>query len=297
MIKNLFLFISLIIAAVPSMARETVAVVWPFGPGDTAAQYSRSLISVLNRSQDQYTFVFENRPGAGSSIAANHVLKTPNALLSASTAFFVRPNFYPEESHDVSKFTPLITQCAAPMVIVSGKYRTWKDIPQDAKISIAISGIGTTTNLVATEIRRRYPNLIMVPYKGIREATLDVISGRVDLQVSFFGEIADFVQSGQINQLGVTGPAEVDGVPTLASQGFQGMERVVNMHSILAPKSMDPEIVQKLRQSLLVAAKDDLVLQSYRVDRCAASNLGARGAQRWFDSQIVLWRELTSRAR
>lgn len=297
MIKNLLLFISLIITAGSSMARETIAVVWPFGPGDTAAQYSRSLISVLNRSQDQYTFVFENRPGAGSSIAANHVLKTPNSLLSASTAFFVRPNFYPDESHDVSKFTPIITQCAAPMVIVSGKYRTWRDIPQDAQISIAISGIGTTTNLVATEIRRRYPNLTMVPYKGIREAVADVIAGRVDLQVSFFGEIADFVQSGQIHQLGVTGPAEVDGVPTLASQGFQGMERVVNMHSILAPNTMDPEMIQRLRKAISVAIKSDPVLQSYRVDRCAASNLDARGVQRWFDSQIVLWRELASRAR
>lgn len=98
MLKNLFLSLITVCVSITAQARDTISVIWPFGVGDTAAQYSRSLIEVLNQTQSQYGFIFENKPGAGSSIAANYVARTPGTLLSASTAFFVRPNFYPAEA-------------------------------------------------------------------------------------------------------------------------------------------------------------------------------------------------------
>ena len=292
MFKKLVLSCCLILASMSVFAKQTISVVWPFGPGDTAAQYSRSLIEVLNRSQNKFIFVFENKPGAGSSIAANHVAKTPNSVMSASTAFFVRPNFFSNESHDVNKFVPIITQCAAPMLIVSGKYRSWKEIPKDKHITIAISGLGTTTNLVATEIQRQYPNLTLVPYKGIREATANLLAGDIDLQVSFFGEVRDFIELGKIYALGVTGPNRVDGVPTLISQGFAGMDQVVNMHSILAPAT-----VAELKQLMARASKDPLVLGSYETDRCKTSSLESTDNDRWFATQQQLWKQLSDRAR
>ncbi len=297
MFKNIFLSLAMILTVATAHAKETVSIIWPFGVGDTAAQYSRSLIEVLNKSQTQYNFIFENKPGAGSSIAANYVSKNSKTLLSASTAFFVRPNFYPNESHTVDEFSPVITQCAAPMLIVSGKYKSWKEVPKDRDVTIAISGIGTTTNLVATEIKRQYPRLVMVPYKGIKEATVNLIAGDIDLQVSFFGEVQDFIEIKKLYMLGVTGPDTINGVPTLASQGFNGMDQVVNMHSILAPSHWSKENVDSLRVMFARAAQDPRVLKSYEPDRCRASLLDSSGNQRWFNNQKDLWKELTDRAK
>ena len=129
--KKFLIALAVAMAAFSTQAQQQISIIWPFGMGDTQAQYSRSLVEELNRSQKKYTFILENRPGAGATIGAKHVATTPNTILSASTAFFVRPNFYPNESHNVADFRPLMTQCAAPMLIVSKKYKSWRDIDRN----------------------------------------------------------------------------------------------------------------------------------------------------------------------
>ena len=216
---------------------QTMSIIWPFGMGDTQAQYSRSLVEELNQMQKKYTFILENRPGAGATIGARYVASTPNTILSASTAFFVRPNFYPEESHRISDFKPLMTQCAAPMVVVSQRYRSWKEIDRDRHITIGISGLGATSHLMAMQIKKLYPNAIPVPYKGTREASIDAANGNLDLSVAFIGEVEGFLDQRKLHALGVTGRQSVRGITTLESQGFETGE-VVNMHSLIVPKSM-----------------------------------------------------------
>jgi tripartite-type tricarboxylate transporter receptor subunit TctC len=130
--KKFLIASAVALVSLASQAQPTVSIIWPFGMGDTQAQYSRSLVEELNKNQKKYTFILENKPGAGATIGAKHVAATPNTVLSASTAFFVRPNFYPEESHSVTDFRPLMTQCAAPKVIVfnistSYQYSKWNN--------------------------------------------------------------------------------------------------------------------------------------------------------------------------
>ena len=198
--KKLLLVGAFALAAVSAQAQQTVSIVWPFGMGDTQAQYSRSLVEELNKAQKKYTFILENRPGAGATIGAKHVAATPNSVLSASTAFFVRPNFYPEESHSVSDFRPLMTQCAAPMVIVSKRYKNWNEVDRNKPINIGISGLGATSHLMAMEIIKRYPNAQPVPYKGTREASMDVIAGNIELSVAFLGEVEGFLDNGPVRE-------------------------------------------------------------------------------------------------
>jgi len=169
--KKFLIASAVALTAVVSQA-EQISIVWPFGMGDTQAQYSRSLVEELNRTQKKYTFILENKPGAGATIGAKYVVTTPNTILSASTAFFVRPNFYPEESHRVADFRPLLTQCAAPMLIVSKKYRSWNEIDRNQKINIGISGLGATSHLMAMEIVKRYSNAVVVPYKALAKPVL-----------------------------------------------------------------------------------------------------------------------------
>jgi len=281
-----------ILSASWAHAQQTVSLVWPFSMGDTQAQFSRSLVEELNRNQKKYTFILENRPGAGSAIAAKYVTATPNTVMAASTAFFVRPNFYPAESHRTSDFRPLMTQCALPMVMISKKYRAWSDIDRNQKISIGVSGLGTTSHLVAMEIARRYPNAIVVPYKGGIEASLDVMSGNTDMAVGFLGEISGFLDKGDLFALGTTGRNPVRGIATLESQGFAGMNQVVNMHSLQVPVTMPEEQYTELRAMVVQVARADSVQRAYGVDHCEPSNLDAAATQRWFDSQIVLWKRL-----
>jgi tripartite-type tricarboxylate transporter receptor subunit TctC len=272
---------------------EQISIVWPFGMGDTQAQYSRSLVEELNRTQKKYTFILENRPGAGATIGAKYVVTTPNTILSASTAFFVRPNFYPEDSHRVSDFRPLLTQCAAPMLLVSKKYRSWNEIDRNQKINIGISGLGATSHLMAMEIVKRYPNAVVVPYKGTREASIDVIGGNIEMSVAFLGEVEGFLDKGELTALGISGRKTVRGIATLESQGFTGVGEVVNMHSLQVPRTMPEAQYQELRGMVLQSARKDAVQRAYAVDYCDPSNLNTSATQIWFDSQVALWKRLS----
>jgi tripartite-type tricarboxylate transporter receptor subunit TctC len=291
--KKIAIAVSMIALSFVAQAQQNISIVWPFGMGDTQAQYSRSLIDELNKTQKKYNFILENKPGAGATIGAKYVASTPNTVLAASTAFFVRPNFYPEESHNVGSFRPLMTQCAAPMLIVSKKYKSWREIDRNQPISIGISGLGATSHLMAMEIVKRYPNATPVPYKGTREASIDAISGNIDLSVAFLGEVEGFLDKGDLNALGISGRKPVRGIPTLESQGFSGVGEVVNMHSLQVPKTMPDSQYYELRDMVVKAAKSAGVQKSYTVDYCEASNLNGANTQRWFDSQVVLWKRLS----
>jgi tripartite-type tricarboxylate transporter receptor subunit TctC len=289
-----FLIASIVsLTAVSAQAQQIISIVWPFGIGDTQAQYSRSLVEELNKNQKKYTFILENKPGAGATIGAKHVAATPNSVLAASTAFFVRPNFYPADSHSVTDFRPLMTQCAAPMVIVSKKYRNWQEVDKSKPINIGISGLGATSHLMAMEIVKRYPNAQPVPYKGTREASLDVMAGNIELSVAFLGEVEGFLDRGELHALGISGRRVVRGVPTLESQGFAGVGEVVNMHSLQVPRSMSDAQYNDLRAMVVEAAKAPSVQRAYAVDHCEPSNLDSAATQRWFDGQVALWKRLS----
>ena len=291
--KRMTLACVLILTTAQALAQQIMTIIWPFGIGDTQARYSRNLVEELNKNQKTFTFILENKPGAGASIGARYVANTPNTVLAASTAFFVRPNFYPKESHSVSDFRPLMTQCAAPMLIVSKKYKSWKEIDPNQKLNIGISGMGATSHLMAMEIIKRYPNAQPVPYKGTREASIDIISGNIDLVVAFFGEVEGFLDKGELIALGVSGPKAVRGIPTLESQGFAGVGEIVNMHSLQVPRSMPEAQYQELRTMVVAAAKTASVQKAYAVDYCEPSNLNAADTQLWFDGQLELWKRLS----
>lgn len=289
--KKFLLTLVFVSSAVQS--QQIITVVWPFGMGDTQAQYSRSLIDELNNNQKKYTFILENKPGAGATIGAKYVAATPNTVLAASTAFFVRPNFYPEESHQPADFRPLMTQCAAPMVIVSKRYKSWRDIDNQQSINIGISGLGATSHLMAMEIRKRYPNATPIPYKGTREASIDAANGNLDMSVAFLGEVEGFLDDGKLYALGISGTKRVKRIPTLESQGFVGVKEVVNMHSLIVPKTMPESQYTELRKLVVEAAMARGVQTAYKVDYCDPSEFNYSQTNAWFGQQIAMWNRLS----
>jgi tripartite-type tricarboxylate transporter receptor subunit TctC len=146
---------------------------------------------------------------------------------------------------------------------------------------------------MAMEIIKRYPNAQPVPYKGTREASMDVIAGNIELSVAFLGEVEGFLDKGDLHALGISGRRVVRGVSTLESQGFTGVGEVVNMHSLQVPRSMSDAQYNELRAMVVEASRAASVQRAYAVDYCEASNLDSAVTQRWFDTQVALWKRLS----
>lgn len=289
--------LSLLLAtfALSALARENITIYYSWSASDTAANFHRVLADEANKIQDRYNFIFDVKPGAGGSIAANYVLNQPNAVLATASAFFIRPNFFPNESHDIAKFQELFPQCSAPAVITSKKYRTWADVPTDRPVTIGMSGMGTTTHLIAAQIAKKYSNLTIVPFKSTSEAILSVLSDSTDMAVNFMGDSAQYVETNRLNVLGATGPKTVGGVRPLSSQGFTKDLDVMDVPAQLLVPTLFPEAkAREIRAIFLQAGKRQAVLDSYKPDFCQSNNqMADRDIQLWYVKQTQDWRRLT----
>ena len=281
--------------AIGATARENITIYYSWSASDTAANFHRVLADEANKIQDRYNFVFDVRPGAGGSIAANTVLNQPNTILATASAFFIRPNFFPNESHDINRFQALFPQCSAPAVITSKKYRTWADVPADRPVSIGMSGMGTTTHLIAAQIAKRYPLLVIVPFKSTSDAILSVLSDSTDMAVNFIGDSAQYVETNRLHVLGTTGAKTIAGVRPLSSLGFTKDLDVMDVPAqLLIPTTWPEAKSREIRTIFVQAGRGPAVLDSYRPDFCQSNNqMSDKDIQPWYAKQTQDWRRLT----
>lgn len=293
-----FISILLMAFALSAQAKETVTIVYSWTAADGPANYSRSIVEEANKVQDKYTFIFDTKPGAGGTLAAGHVLRTPNTVLATASAFFVRPNFFPNESYDLNAFKEIYLQCTAPMAITSMKYKTLNDVPKDKPLTIGVSGLGTTTHLFATQFQAKYPRTTVVPFKSTSESLLSVASGNTDLHVAFLGEVetwgSDNPKFGKLNVLGISGQSTVRGFPTLVSQGFGKTVGDISVPFHLAVAATMPDAkFNEIRSILIKAGAKASVKETYKPDACLPGTLDDANLVPWYRAQVEQWRRLT----
>ena len=288
--------------AITAWSKETVTILYSWLPSDPAANFYRRLADESNKIQDKYTFIFDNKAGAGGSIAARAVERDPSLILANSSALFIRPIFFPGESHEIASFKSLMPMCVAPMLITSSKYKSWKEVPTDQPLSIGISGLGTTTHLVATQIVAKYPNIQIIPFKGTSEALVSVMSGHTDFAVSFMGETVGFVkptpqtQGRQVYLLGTTGKTNIGGAAPLASQGFPtALAGMSSPQQLFVNRKFPDDKFKEIRAIFVKAANTQSVKDTNGIDHCIPnSQLADAELADWFNSQLVNWRRVAT---
>ena len=296
--KKLLLLLALV-ASMTVHARETVTLVYSWGPGDNAANFYRALVAEANKLQNQYTFLFDTKPGAGGTIAANFTTNNPtNTLWINSSAGYIRPNLFPADSHSMADFRSILPMCVSPFVIASTKYKSWKEVPADAKLSIGMSGLGTTTHLVSIQIAKNYPNMTIVPFKSTSEALINVLNGAVDFSVGFHGDSEQYTRPDsprQINWLGQTGRNSIKGTDLLSNQGFsRDLLDMSTPQQIFAAKTLSEDRFKSIRKVLVEASRARSVRDANAADNCIPNNqMPDNQIDAWFDAQVNQWKRLT----
>jgi tripartite-type tricarboxylate transporter receptor subunit TctC len=285
--------------ALTATAKETITLAYSWTAADNAANFYRALAEESNKLQTQYVFVFDPKPGAGGTVAANYTTNNPTTTLWInSSAGFIRPNLFPAESHSMADFRSILPMCVSPFVISSAKYKNWKEVPRDAKLSIGMSGLGTTTHLVSLQIAKNYPNLQVVPFKSTSEALLNVLNGTVDFSVGFHGDSEQYTKPGAIKQiywLGQTGDASIKGTELLSNLGFsKDLASMSTPQQIFASRKMSDAKFQEIRKILVEASRAKTVRDANAADNCTPNNqMPDAQLDNWYNSQIVQWRRLT----
>ena len=296
--KKLLLLLALV-SSLTVHARETVTLVYSWTAADNAANFYRALADEANKIQNQYTFVFDTKPGAGGTVAAKHVLaNAANTLWLNSSAGYIRPNLFPAESHNMADFRSILPMCVSPVVIISAKYKSWKDVPADAKLNIGMSGLGTTTHLISIQIAKNYPGMTIVPFKSTSEAMINVLNGSVDFSVGFHSDSEQYTRSDsprQINWLGQTGRNSIKGTELLSNQGFsRDLLDMSTPHQIFASKTLPEDRFKNMRKVLMEASRSRSVRDANAADNCIPTNqMPDNQIDAWFNAQVNQWKRLT----
>ena len=287
--------------ALAATAKENITIFYAWGPGDSVANYHRTIANEANKIQDKYNFVFDTKPGAGGAIASNHVLNTPNSILAHSTAFFVRPVVYPNESYDLSKFKEQYVHCMAPMAVTSTKYKSVKDVPANA--SVGISGLGVTTHLAAIELQKNYPQLNIVPFKSTNDSMLSMVSGQTDLHIGFISEAEQWSKDNansnrKVTVLGITGTKVVNGYTPLVKQGFDKSFADMNVgHHMLVPLTLSEDQRKEIHAIMAKASQTPAVRAAYAVDYCEPQSIAYDGLDKFFTFHTNYWKKLASQVK
>jgi tripartite-type tricarboxylate transporter receptor subunit TctC len=240
----------------------TIVVVYP--PGGGADIVARDLGRRMTEAWN-VPVVVENRPGAGTTLAAAHVAKAdPNGytLLMTDVSFAIAPALYKKLPYDtVRDLAPIsLTNGVADALVVNG------DVPvhtvqeliayarrNPGKLTYASAGNGTLNHL-APEIFKKMAGIDMthVPYKGAIAALNDVMAGRCQVYVGALVSVLPQLHDGKIRVLAVTGAHRSEllpDVPTVAESGLPGYDAEA-WYGLLAPSRTPPAIIDKLNREV-----------------------------------------------
>ena len=252
------------IANAQEWPNRPISLIVSYPPGGTADLMARTVATPLGKLLGT-SVVVENKPGASGQIAASYVAKA-NAdgytLMLDASSYSVNPSLFPKLPYDPNKdFKTLAVLAQYPNVLLvnpSFPAKSVKELVAMAKakpnsISYASSGNGSAQHLAGAlfEVKAGV-EMQHIPYKGGGPALNDVIGGQVPV---FFGSVAStkqYVDSGKLNALAVTGKkraSSMPSVPTMAEAGVAGYE-VYEWNGIFAPAATPAPILIKLSDAI-----------------------------------------------
>jgi len=221
-------------------------------------------------------FVVESRPGAGTNIATQAVIRAPAdgyTLLLAAPANTTNPALFAKLNFDfIRDTTPVAGLIRFPDVVdvnLSLPIHTIPELIAYAKanpgtLNFASSGVGSTLH-VAGELFKMMTgvDIVHVPYRGGAPALIDLMSGRVQLMFDNLPTSLQLIKSGRLRPLAVTSPERAAVVPELpvVADFVPGYEASA-WYGLVAPKGTPGEIVETLNREVnAILAQPDVKSQ------------------------------------
>jgi tripartite-type tricarboxylate transporter receptor subunit TctC len=246
-------------AAQQTYPNRTIRIISPYTAGGSSGTQARLLARKLNETWGQPVIV-DDRPGGNTIIGSEIVAKAaPDGytLLFQTSGHVSNPYLFRTPYDAIKDFAPVATFSSTEQLLV-----VHPSVPVDSlqqlialaksepgALNYGSSGMGGPPHLGAELFRTMTGIKIQhVPYKGISQATTDLIAGQVQLAIQSPVSAIPYVQSGKLKALAVSGDkrlAALPDVPTFAQAGLPGYDGRF-WFGVLAPAGTPKETVDKL---------------------------------------------------
>ena len=272
-----FLHLAAGAVALPAASRIARAQAYPtrpvrwivgFAPGGGADIVARLTGQWLSERLGQ-SFVIENRPGAGSSTAAEAVANAPPdgyTLLVVGLANAVNATLYTKLTFSFTRdFVPVAGILSAPNLMVVHPSFPAKTVPEfiayakanQSKVNMGSAGVGSGTHM-SGELFKMMTGLELphVPYRGSAPATADLLAAQVEMLFADYSAI-EYVRAGRLRALAVTTATRSPILPDVPTMGesVPGYE-ASGWYGLVAPRNTPTEIVDKLNRDINAVLAD-----------------------------------------
>jgi tripartite-type tricarboxylate transporter receptor subunit TctC len=257
------------VASAQAYPTRPVRLLVGFAAGGVADIIARLIAQWLSEQLGQQVVV-ENRPGAGSNIATEAVVKAPadgHTLLQVTAANAINATLYEKLTFDLTRdIAPIASIMRSPAVMEVNPSFPAKTVPEfiayakanPGKINVASAGPGSTPHLYA-ELYRLMAGIdfVQVHYRGSGPALPDLIGGQVQAMFDPIVSSIGHIRAGKLRPLAVTTATRLDVLPDIPTIGdsLPGFE-ASGWQGIAGPRNMRTEIIERLNREVNAALAD-----------------------------------------
>jgi tripartite-type tricarboxylate transporter receptor subunit TctC len=216
------------------------------------------------------SFVIENRPGAGSNIATEAVVRAlPDGytLLLVTSVNAISTSLYEKLSFNLGRdIAPVAGITRVPNVTVVNPSVPSKTIPEliayakanPGKLNMASGGNGTTGHLSGELFKAMTGvDMVHVPYRGTAPAATDLLGGQVQVMFASMPSSIAYIRAGKLRPLAVTTTTRSDELPDVPTvNDFVPGYEASTWYGVGVPTGTPAEIIGKLNQEINAALAD-----------------------------------------
>lgn len=248
---------------------KPVRVVVGFAPGGAADTVARALSEPLGRILGQ-PIIVENKPGAGSSIAAENVAKSApdgySVLIASPSSISVNPAINAKLTYKPSDLVGITKVSTSPLLIVVNPgtgINSVKDLiaaakKEPGKLNYATSGVGSAPHFGAAHFSAIAGiQMVHVPFKGGSPAITSVVAGDTQLSFATPPSVLGMVKANRLKALAVTSKDRSQLMPDIPGMAEAGLPdyAMAFWYGLFVPAGTPAEVIKKLYAATIEAAQ------------------------------------------
>jgi tripartite-type tricarboxylate transporter receptor subunit TctC len=290
-------------AAAQDYPTHSVTILVPFTPGGGTDLIARAVGQKLEQRLGK-PFVIENRPGAGTTIAAGATAKaTPDGytlMQATSGTMSMNPTIFKQLPYEPDRdLAPVALIAGVPFVLVvhpSLPVHSIADLvkfAREQRLNYGSGGVGAFHHLNAELLSSMLGiKMTHVPYKGSVPAMTDLVAGTIQVLFVDIGPSIQLIRAGRARALGITSAqraAAAPEIPPLAEVGVPGFDTTA-WQMLVAPGNTPLPILEKLNTEVnAIVQTEEITKQFTTVGMVPIGKGSLKELNAFVKSETVRW--------